>query len=178
MISVVFIINNEKNFKNFKNINYNELYKKCGYKSNDNFLKLYEKKINCNVDNNDSNVDNNDSNVDSNIYYEYWGKNLGKESFKYEFDNITYFNKLLIIKKDGENFLNINENDIALIDETYNINKEVNNSNNNCNENISENNNEKLLNNKIIDQQEDINNDTNSELSEEPYLFTSDEEED
>ena len=170
MISVVFIINNEKNFKNFKNINYDELYKKCGYKSNDNFIKLYEKKINCNV--------NNESNNDNNIYYEYWGKNVGKESFKYKFDNITYYNKLLIIKKDGDKFLNISEDDIALIDESYCTNEElVNNSTEENNNSTSENTNEKITND-IKEDDEELDNDTNSELSEEPYLFSSDEEDD
>lgn len=170
MISVVFIINNEKNFKNFKNINYNELYKKCGYKSNDNFVKLYEKKINCNDVNNESNNDNN-------IYYEYWGKNIGKESFKYKFDNITYYNKLLIIKKDGTKFLNISEDDIALIDESYCANEEViNNSLEENNNSTPENYNEKLANDNIKEDDEELDNETNSELSEEPYLFSSDEE--
>ena len=170
MISVVFIVNNEKNFKNFKNINYNELYKKCGYKSNDNFVKLYEKKINCIADN--SNVNN--------IYYEYWGKNIGKESFKYKLDNITYYNKLLIIKKDGEKFLNISQDDIALIDESYCSNKsteeEVNKQENN--NSTPENNNKKVTNIIIKEDDEELDNDTNSELSEEPYLFSSDEEDD
>lgn len=170
MISVVFIINNEKNFKNFKNINYDELYKKCGYKSNDNFVKLYEKKINCDDSNNQSNNDNN-------IYYEYWGKNVGKESFKYNFDNITYYNKLLIIKKDGDKFLNINEDDIALIDESYCTNEEVVNKCEEENNNSTpENNNEKLANDIVKEDDEEFDNDTNSELSEEPYLFSSDEE--
>lgn len=168
MISVVFIINNEKNFKNFKNINYDELYKKCGYKSNDNFVKLYEKKINCDDSNNDNNGNN--------IYYEYWGKNVGKESFKYKFDNINYYNKLLIIKKDGTKFLNISKDDIALIDESYCTNEEVVNNCEEENNNVaSENNNEKDANN-IKEDDEEFDNDTNSELSEEPYLFSSDEE--
>ena len=165
MISVVFIINNEKNFKNFKNINYDELYKKCGYKSNDNFVKLHERRMNSN------------NNNDNDIYYEYWGKNVGKESFKYKFDNITYYNKLLIIKKDGTNFLNIREDDITLIDESYCANEEVNNSTEENNKSTSDNN-EKLANNNIKEDDEELDNDTNSELSEEPYLFSSDEEED
>jgi hypothetical protein len=166
MISVVFIVNNEKNFKNFKNINYSELYKKCGYKNNDNFVKLYEK-INCIADNSDVN----------NIYYEYWGKNVGKESFKYKFDNITYYNKLLIIKKDGDKFLNISEDDIALIDESYCANEEVvNNSIEENNNSTQENSNEKLANIIVKEDDEELDNDSNSELSEEPYLFSSDEE--
>lgn len=174
MISVVFIINNEKNFKNFKNINYDELYKKCGYKNNDNFVKLYEKKINYPDNSDDSNIINNYNN----IYYEYWGKNNGKESFKYKFDNITYYNKLLIIKKDSDKFLNISENDIALIDKTYCANEEVvNNSIEKNNNSIPENSNEKVTND-IKEDDEESCNDTNSELSEEPYLFTSDEEDD
>ena len=166
MISVVFIINNEKNFKNFKNINYDELYKKCGYKSNDNFVKLHERRMNSN------------NNNDNDIYYEYWGKNVGKESFKYKFDNITYYNKLLIIKKDGTNFLNIREDDITLIDKSYCANEEeVNNSTEKNNNSSPENTNEKDANN-IKEDDEELDNDTNSELSEEPYLFSSDEEED
>tara|TARA_R110002074_G_scaffold220898_2_gene391447 strand:+ start:549 stop:1046 length:498 start_codon:yes stop_codon:yes gene_type:complete len=165
MISVVFIINNEKNFKNFKNINYDELYKKCGYKSNDNFVKLHERRMNSN------------NNNDNDIYYEYWGKNVGKESFKYKFDNITYYNKLLIIKKDGTNFLNIREDDITLIDKSYCANEEVNNSTEENNNSSPENTNEKDANN-IKEDDEELDNDTNSELSEEPYLFSSDEDED
>ena len=167
MISVVFIINNEKNFKNFKNINYDELYKKCGYKSNDNFVKLHERKINCNDNSNVNNESNNNT-----IYYEYWGKNVGKESFKYKFDNITYFNKLLIIKKDGDKFLNISEDDITLIDKSYCTNEEL------VNNSTEENSNEKIVNDNIKEDDEELDNDTNSELSEEPYLFSSDEEED
>tara|TARA_R110002073_G_scaffold83952_4_gene199918 strand:+ start:1027 stop:1524 length:498 start_codon:yes stop_codon:yes gene_type:complete len=165
MISVVFIINNEKNFKNFKNIKYDELYKKCGYKSNDNFVKLHERRMNSN------------NNNDNDIYYEYWGKNVGKESFKYKFDNITYYNKLLIIKKDGTNFLNIREDDITLIDKSYCANEEVNNSTEENNNSSPENTNEKDANN-IKEDDEELDNDTNSELSEEPYLFSSDEDED
>ena len=165
MISVVFIINNEKNFKNFKNIKYDELYKKCGYKSNDNFVKLHERRMNSN------------NNNDNDIYYEYWGKNVGKESFKYKFDNITYYNKLLIIKKDGTNFLNIREDDITLIDKSYCANEEVNNSTEENNNSSPENTNEKDANN-IKEDDEELDNDTNSELSEEPYLFSSDEEDD
>ena len=162
MISVVFIINNEKNFKNFKNINYDELYKKCGYKNNDNFIKIHERK-NIYHDN-------------PNIYYEYWGKKVGKDCFKYKFDNIVYFNKLLIIKKNGEKFLNITENDIALIDETYCdiklIEEKVNNSKEEFNTSAPENSNEKVTNIIIKEDDEESCNDTNSELSEEPYLFS------
>lgn len=169
MISVVFIINNEKNFKNFKNIKYDELYKKCGYKSNDNFVKLHERKMNY-IDN------NNNDNFNNDIYYEYWGKNVGKESFKYKFDNIIYYNKLLIIKKDGEKFLNIIQDDITLIDKSDCANKEeVNNYTEENNKSTSDNN-EKLANNNIKEDDEELDNDTNSELSEEPYLFSSDEE--
>ena len=83
-----------------------------------------------------------------NNYYEYWGKNVGKESFKYKFDNITYYNKLLIIKKDGDKFLNISEDDIGLIDESYCANEEVvNNSTEENNISTPENTNEKDANN-------------------------------
>ena len=162
MITVLFIINDKKNYKNLKNINYDDLYKKSGYKSNDNFINLYNKTIN-------------------NITFEFWGKNVGKENLKFSFNNIIYYNKLLIIKKENDIFQNINDNDYNLLINKSNSNNKVkksisevsnisnNNNNNNNNNNITNN-----IDNNISDNDDEIS--INSELSEEYYIFSSDDE--
>jgi hypothetical protein len=148
MISILIINNNERNLKKIKNIDYNDLYKKCGYKTNDNFKKLYEKKIN-------------------NIVYEYWGKDEGKNIYKYILNNITYYNKLLIIKIIDNNFENISENDYDNI-----FNNKISNIDNNKN-NILDNNENSDTNN---EDNKILSYNSESELSEESYIFSSDEE--
>lgn len=169
MISVLLVINNEKIIKKLKNICYEELYKKCGFKSNENFEKLYEKKI----------MDNN---------YEYWGKKEGKNIYKYILNNITYYNKLLIIKTKNMEFQNITEDDYINIFDSIN-NKDVNNKDINNKDVINKDINNKDVNNKDVNNKDvnnnnDVNNDEDieslftidSELSEEPYIFSSDDE--
>ena len=155
MITVLFIINDKKNYKNLKNINYDDLYKKSGYKSNDNFINLYNKTIN-------------------NSTFEYWGKNVGKENLKYSFNNVKYYNKLLIIKKENNIFQNINDNDyILLINDLESNNivkKSISELSNISNNNIDKNN----INKDISDNDDEIS--INSELSEESYIFSSDDE--
>lgn len=148
MITVLFIINDKKNYKKLKNINYDDLYKKSGYKTNDNFINLYNKIIN-------------------NITFEYWGKNIGKESLKYSFNNIIYYNKLLIIKKENNIFQNINDVDYNLI-----INESE--SNNKIIKSITEVYDNSNKNNNYDNDDDEIS--INSELSEEPYIFSSDSE--
>ena len=152
MISILLVVNKEKNLKKIKNISHDDLYKKCGFKTDENFEKLYEKNI-------------------ENISYQYWSKKEGKESYKYILNNITYYNKLLIVKTKNNEFQNITEEDY------YNIfNNENIKSNNEENENNKENEDNQEDNKE--DNKEDENNELNSdsELSEEPYVFSSDEE--
>ena len=155
MITVLFIIDDKKNYKNLKNINYDDLYKKSGYKSNDNFINLYNKTIN-------------------NITFEYWGKNIGKENLKFSFNNIIYYNKLLIIKKENDIFENINDNDYNLLINKSDSNNKVKKSISEVT-NISNNNNiSNNIDNNISDNDDEIS--INSELSEESYIFSSDDE--
>ena len=138
MITVLFIINDKKKYKNLKNIIYDDLYKKSGYKSNDNFINLYSKTIN-------------------NTTFEYWGKNIGKDNLKFSFNNIIYYNKLLIIKKENDIFQNINESD-------YNLLNNDSKSKNKIKTPILE----------TYDNDDQIS--INSELSEESYIFSTDDE--
>jgi len=143
MISILLVINKEKNLKKIKNISYDDLYKKCGFKTNENFEKLYEKNV-------------------ENISYQYWSKKEGKESYKYILNNITYYNKLLIIKTKNNEFQNITEEDYCNIFD-----------NENSEEKYAINNKEEKEENEENEENE-LNSD--SELSEEPYVFSSDEE--
>lgn len=137
MISILLVVNNEKNLKKVKNINNDDLYKKCGFKTNENFEKIYEKDV-------------------ENVLYQYWSKKHGKDIYKYQIDGITYYNKLLIIKIKNNEFQNITEEDYNII---------FNNQNINSIETIQS-----------INDNKDLEIDNISELSEESYIFSSDEE--
>ena len=150
MISVLIIANNDKNLKKIKNISYDDLYKKCGFKTGENFEKLYEK------------------NIDE-LSYEYWGKKDGKENYKYIINNITYYNKLIVIKTKDKEFQNITEEDYCNIFDNKN-NEEKHTIKN------KENNKENNEDSKNEDEEMELVLNSDSELSEEPYLFSSDEE--
>ena len=170
MIKIIIINNNnDVCYKNVKDLSENTLYKKCGYKSNENFNKIY-------------NYNNN------NISYEFWGKSIDKTNIMCSFNDIKYFNKLLIIKKENDKFKNILEadynyivNNIKYNNDNINDNKD-NIDDKNCNNNNCLDDNNSVDNSSDSDNNSDDNSsiysDKNSELSEESYIFISDDNDD
>ena len=166
---------------NTKNLSEDNIYKKCGYKSNNNFKKILEHKL----------MDN--------INLELWGKTDGLNKYlnsnKFLLEKkYSIYNKCILIALNNNNeYVSclkeyydrmINNNEI--IDKVYNKNNDIMNNNiNNNNTNKTNNNktnNNKTNNNKtntddIIDDNDGMTYDDLSELTEDSYIYSSDEEE-
>ncbi len=164
MIKVLIINNNDKCYKKMKDINDENLYKKCGFKSNDNFVKLFSHNRNNNID------------------YEFWGKNDGKCNVRYNFNNIVYYNKLLIIKKENNEFINLLEEDYDyIIDKiNYSIDKKYDKDEKDDEYDKDDKDDKDDEDDKDDKDEEysasdsDYNSDKNSELSEESYISIDD----
>lgn len=159
MISSILIKNDEISCINIKNFTLDNIYKKCGFKSGDNFAKAYEWKY----------LDN------SKI--ELWGKVVTNKSSKNNntfltSNNITIYGKGILLLNRDDNYVSLSHTEFNSF---FNIST---NNNNNVSENI-ENNQQTISNNECLEltkQEVEYNSDittSDSELSFDLYEYSS-----
>ena len=170
MINSIIINNNSANEVKIKNINEENIYKKCNFKNPNDFSKLHSWQY------------------DDTNHIELWGKNKGFKNSKscfiiFKNMNIDIFGKSLFLMKNDDKYISLNINtfnDFFNINNTENTNKENKETTNKDNI-IAENLDAKDAkdDDKCLVEQEDKLSEYsyNSELSYELYCYSSDESE-
>lgn len=157
MISSILIKNDEISCIKIKNFTLDNIYKKCGFKSGDNFAKAYE------------------WNYLDNSKLELWGKVVTNKSTKNNntfltSNNITIYGKGILLLNRDDSYVSISHEEFSIF---FNIS-----TNNNISENL-ENNQQTISNNKspeLTKQEVEYNSDTStsdSELSFDLYEYSS-----
>jgi len=163
MIDCLIINNNEFNKIKVRNLNEDNIYKKCNYKNNLDFMKI----MNMDYDNN---------------ILEVWGKvkcktELNKNIFLKNNNLECYGKAIILLKNNEEKYINLDTNKFF---KKFKINNDLDNSSNDNNINeINDNNNNIIVNveeNKKIDTNSESSEMNESELEYELYCYTSDEE--
>jgi len=157
MLNCLIIKDDEISTINIKHLSEDNIYKKCGYKSNNNFKKILEHKLK------------------DNIKLELWGKTEGLNKYlnsnKFLLDNkYNIYNKCILIA------LNNKKEYISCLKEYYDNminNNEIIDKVNNKNNDVINNKKEE----EVLDNNEEIIYDDLSELTEDSYMYSSDEEE-
>ena len=164
MISSILIKNDEISCIKIKNFTLDNIYKKCGFKSGDNFAKAYE------------------WNYLDNSKLELWGKVNSNKSCKNNntfltSNNITIYGKGILLLNRDDSYVSISHEEFSIF---FNIS--TNNNNNNNDDDVSENlenNHETISNNKSLEltkQEVEYNSDittSDSELSFDLYEYSS-----